>query len=269
MLSRSNSRLRDLPGYAHQKHFTNSTKREMKLRPNLGPFVLELLHRQLLKSLVWLFKHPNTGLITTCEGGAYGAGEEHGEAACVIYLTPIFGPKIERMSRRVAYEVIEAELLGRRALGIYMGVHGRIAPGNDRIANMKDPPPQQNPAAVYLAPRYPTAYVAGRHVPVCGLHELLGKEKLRELVNNTEFEGSRCVVLRGGDARTVKAQMALLRLQHYLLQEGSKRDGGGQQSEKSEEEQEVIKQKRRERRFADAEKKVDGGVEYMIDSVYI
>jgi hypothetical protein len=225
MLTRQNARLRDLPTYAHQRHFAHNTRKEMRLRPNLPSFVLELLRRQLLNSLVWFFKHPNTGLLTPCEGGAYTIPTNiRGEAAAVLYLCPIYRPEMESISKRVAHEVLEADIYGRRTLGLQVATHGRLHAGSIRAANISNPPPMQNPASVYPAPRYPVARVDGKAVPVYSLHELLGAEKLQELLQGTTFEEGRCVLLKGGDVRTLKVQMALMRLQNFLLQEGSSKD---------------------------------------------
>ena len=142
-------------------------------------------------------------------------------AACVLYLVPVDGPHVDFINRRVAHEVLEAEIHGRRLQSILGFLGGKTS-------NAPQVPSLQNPASVYPPPRYPVTHVnnfEGRQipVPVYGLHELLGEEKLAELVKGSVFEDARCVVLKGGDERTIKAQLALFRLLNFSLQEGSPR----------------------------------------------
>lgn len=192
----------------------------MVLRPQLQDFVLELLRRAVLKSLRWLFKHPGTGLVSPCPDGASNVAPE---MVAVLYLTPVYRAEVDFISRRVAHEILEAEIFGRRAQGMQRHVHGRI--GDTKIPDVKAPAPLQNPAAVYPEVRYPLTWTGdGVPVPVYTLFELLGEEKVAELVGGTAFEGVGCVLLRGGDVRSLKAQMALLRLLTFILQEGSSRD---------------------------------------------
>lgn len=50
---------------------------------------------------------------------------------------------------------------------------------------------------------------------VYSLYDLLGEERMRELVAGTQYENADCVVMKA-DRKTVSAQMALMRLQTYV-----------------------------------------------------
>jgi hypothetical protein len=235
ILERQAARVRDsVASYGHAKGFSSNTRRELRIRPGIEGFVLELLRRGVTKSLAWLFKHPAAGLVKACDGGAYAAGEVEGEVAAVLYLIPSCGPEVEEIGQRVAREVIEGEIAGRRVRLWQVSVYGRLHPGETHTPKTSNPAPVQNPAAVYPATEWPIVRVSmpeggSKVLPVYGLWELLGEEKVRELVKGTVFEGKRCVVLNGGDVRSLKAQMALLRLQGYLGQVVATREtmGGG------------------------------------------
>jgi hypothetical protein len=217
LLARSSARVKDsIATSAHNKHLTSTTRRTLTLRPDLPAFVLELLQRSVMKSLAWLFKHPAAKLIRPCDGGAASIDhQEHGDVACVLYTIPIYNTALAKLSTRVAREVVEAETLGRRMRGLQIVKHGRLH-ADEKRPSMPDPAPVQNVAAVYPAYEYPVVQDGrGRAVPVYGLWEMLGAERVAELVGGTKFEGVGCVVL-GEGGRGVKAQMGLLKLRNYL-----------------------------------------------------
>jgi hypothetical protein len=167
-----------------------------------------------MKSLAWLFKHPRTGIIERCDEGAY-AIRGKADVACVLYTGPMYGSHVEDLARRVAREVQEADILGRRARGVQIFQHSRL-PRDDKTPFVSNLAPILNPAAVYLPFEYPVARgQKDRAVPVYSLTDLLGEGRTTELLEGTKFQDARCVVVTE-DGRGVKAQLALLKLQNFL-----------------------------------------------------
>lgn len=173
-----------------------------KMREDLTEFVLDLLRQGAMKALFWLFRHPNTGIIVPCEGGAHAARKKS-DVGCVLYTVPIYKPVLAKIAARIDREAQWRKVLTRHV---------------KELADFSSMPTLNMAAAKPPAAWPLTTDAEGRAVPVYGLVNLLGEEKTNELLKDTQFKDTACLIMKD-DERSLKAHMALLKLQNFLNSE--------------------------------------------------
>ncbi|KAL1633398.1 hypothetical protein SLS58_011122 [Diplodia intermedia] len=141
----------------------------------------------------------------------------------VLFLRPLTSAAVRDAQRRVrealengdalVEQLVKVQEAARRGLGEKAPprVQGGWEPGG----------PRMQPGVLYAPLGYAgVRYRVGeeeREVPVYDLVELLGEERLRELVAGTAWEGEAAVVLRGEKNTTIGVHHALMQLQDYVI----------------------------------------------------
>jgi hypothetical protein len=194
----------------NQRNTMSVVKRKnLVWRENMDEFVLGLLQNAVVRSLRWGLQHPKAGLVARCDEGASGVESIDG-VACLLYKDTIksfldLDVVVDKLVHECHYfhqRVSKFEATGRRLKGTSQELIEKF-------------PPALSVAYSHPSTPYPSAPYKDRIMPVYSLVDMLGEEKMAELLKETSFEGARAIVLKEGNL-TTNAQMALLRLQEYL-----------------------------------------------------
>ncbi|KAL1619234.1 hypothetical protein SLS54_006826 [Diplodia seriata] len=147
----------------------------------------------------------------------------------VLFLHPLTSPAVRDAARRVREALEHGDGLVEQLV--------KVREAAQRGRQEKKPPrvqggwevggPRVQPGVLYAPLGYAgVRYRVGgqeeeegeeREVPVYDLAELLGEERLRELVAGTAWEGEAAVVLRGERSTTIGVHHALMQLQDYVI----------------------------------------------------
>lgn len=176
----------------------------------MDEFVLRLLQSAVVRSLRWGLQHPKAGLVARCDDGAGGVESIDG-VACLIYLETI----------KSDHSTIEAKM--DRNIDIVQSLRAKVEDierdirkhNNIETFRLRRKPPEMSIVARRPPARYPSAPYRDHIIPVYSLMDLIGEEKMVELVKDTVFDDARAIVIKEGNL-TTNAQMALLRLQEYM-----------------------------------------------------
>lgn len=176
----------------------------------MDEFVLGLLQNAVVRALRWGFQHPKAGLLARCDEGA-SVMESIDGVACLLYKNTIeshldLEAKVDKLVNECRFfydRVVNLEATGKRLRG------------TSQEHTLMQRPPALNIAYSHPQEPNPSAPYKDRIVPVYSLMDMLGEEKVGELLSNTAFEDAQAIVLKEGNL-TANAQMALLRLQEYL-----------------------------------------------------
>jgi hypothetical protein len=185
-------------------------RKNLVWREDMDEFVLGLLQNAVVRALRWGFQHPKAGLVARCDEGASGIKSVDG-VACLLYKDTIkshlhLEAKVNKLVNECRFfhdRVVNLETAGKRLEGT--GQEHTLMKHPPALSISYSHPREPNPSAPYK----------DRIVPVYSLTDMLGEEKVGELLSNTTFEDARAIVLKEGNL-TANAQMALLRLQEYL-----------------------------------------------------
>ena len=197
-----------------------SNLKKVVWREDMPTLLLTLLQQQALRKLRWHFTQPGRTL-ERCAGAHPAALDPLDDVACVLYLRTL-RTRADELHAEAQKIVLEVEgKVGR--LAKLMEKHQSPA-----IQAMIRSPPHwwRGPLFPRLQPRlrfpplaFQTAEYRGRRVAVYSLFDLLGEERVKELVAGTNFEDANCVVLKES-RMIVSAQMALMKLEGYVAESG-------------------------------------------------
>lgn len=179
-------------------------------RKDMDEFVLELLQDSVVRSLRWGLQHPKAGLVVRCDDGASGVENTDG-AACLLYQQAVKSHL--DLEAQIDKHISTAQSLSAKVASIELGIRRQNKLEIDGLLLRK--PPLMRTTASRPPARYPSVPYKDRIIPVYSLTDLLGEEKMGELLKDTAFEDARAIVVKEGNL-TTNAQMALLRLQEYM-----------------------------------------------------
>jgi hypothetical protein len=191
----------------------------MVWREDMQALVLELLQKRVKEKLAWWFSW--RGRMEVCKSPRSEDLEGIDDVACVLYLDSL-RTGADALQSEVTALIAECEKWTSYFLkGFPQYVDAHKAPGVTHF-----PPVWYTPLVPRLQPRirfpqleFKTTVWRGRKVPVYSLLDLLGEDKMRELVQGSEYEGARCLVLKRGK-QNVPLEMLLMQLQAYLAEPG-------------------------------------------------
>ena len=153
-----------------------------------------------------------------CDGGVDDAKEMQ-DVGCLIYVGSLNSLELSDITLKVEDGFAQAEKLAIRLRNIWRSAKGRLKSSEqeamDNWAQVSRFPPQLNPQFVNPSLHFTSVICGGRVVPIYSLEDMLGVDKTEDLMKDTVFEGTNCMVLKEGRI-TCSAQMWLLKLQAYL-----------------------------------------------------
>ncbi|KAH7137986.1 hypothetical protein B0J11DRAFT_563038 [Dendryphion nanum] len=198
----------------------SSSTAKLVWREDMADLIESLMQKNVAEQLKWHFKHSGSRMVGV---GSLRAEEikDIDDVSCILSLRNLktTADTLQAQSTKIVSICDDYARQTRSLLSPILDPHK----GNNPF-----PPPQwyKAPVVPQLHPRlrYPplefsTAEWRGRRVAVYGLVELLGAERVKEVLAGTRFEGVDWVVVRGS-RHHVSLEMMLLRLQMYLAVPG-------------------------------------------------
>jgi hypothetical protein len=210
---------RGLYGRLMQK-FTQKEAENLVWREDMAKLVLDLMRKRVKEKLAWWFGW--RGRMVECASPRTEDLEGLEDVSCVLYLGSL-RTRADKFQEQVAAIGAESE----KWTSYFVHVFQKYAdPHSAEGVTHRSPPWYVEPLVPRLKPRirfppleFKTTVWRGRKVPVYSLLDLLGEEKLKELVEGSEYEGARCLVLKRG-RQNVPLEMLLMQLQAYLAEPG-------------------------------------------------
>lgn len=185
-------------------------------REDMPELVFSLMQKKLADNLRWHFRR--SGRMVPCKsplGGDIGGVED---VSCVItfFSLKTAADEIGREARQIArttdylangvVEVLK-QAEGKKSNPSVLGLwHGRIVP-------------RLQPRALFPPLEYRTTEWRGSRVAVYSLFDLLGEEKLGELLKGTRYEGVGCVAVKR-EKLNMSFEVLLAQMQTYLVVPG-------------------------------------------------
>lgn len=182
--------------------------------------VLELLRKRALNKLRWHFTQP--GRLTTCANPIGGDFDGIEDVSCVLYLESL---KTHADDLHVESAAIVADIEKWSSYFI-KGFPKLVDPHEKEGVTHRSPVWYTEPLIPRLQTRsrfppleFKKTKWQGKKVAVYSLHDLLGEDKTRELVQGSQYKGETCVVMKRG-RHNVPVELLLMQLQSYLAEPG-------------------------------------------------
>ncbi|ORY15851.1 hypothetical protein BCR34DRAFT_477391 [Clohesyomyces aquaticus] len=197
------------------------TASKLVWREDMPDLILSLLRRNLMPKLQWHIKQSGSRMVA-CHDPCSSELDPIDDVACVLYFDTL-KTRADEIQPRVNEIVEHVE----HWAGYYAeGLRDVLDPHRAIKATHLPPIWWKGPLVPRLRPRhrfppleFKTSIWRGRRVAVYGLHDMLGPEKVKELLEGTRFEGEKCVVLKSG-YQSLRLQVHLMQLQAYLASLG-------------------------------------------------
>lgn len=175
----------------------------------MDDFVLRLMQNAVVRSLRWALQHPKAGLVTRCDGGGSSVESIDG-VACLMYRESI--KTYSNLEAKIDLLIDTCHRYGQKVQEVRKRIGQKNRESSDGITKL---PLSMSVALGCSSARYASTRYKDGIIPVYSLTDMLGEEKMGELLKDTPFEDARTIVVTGGSL-TTNAQLALLRLQGYL-----------------------------------------------------
>ncbi|KAF2200620.1 hypothetical protein GQ43DRAFT_373376 [Delitschia confertaspora ATCC 74209] len=189
-------------------------------REDLPDLILSLLQKNVVGKLRWHMEKPGNRLVA-CASPHKLDLEPIEDVSCVLYLDSLQTPADELQEKAEAI-VAKVEAMISQLVKKF----GKVLDPHAAAGTHHPPPWFRGPVVPHLQPRkrfaplrFSTADWRGRRVALYSLHDMLGEEKMRELVRGTQFEKATCIVIKG-ERNNIKPQMLLMQLQAFLAMPG-------------------------------------------------
>jgi hypothetical protein len=193
---------------------------KMIWREDMSDLILGLLRKNLLDKLRWYFQ--KSGRLVLCASPSKEDIEEIDDASCVLYFGTL-RTRADEIQEQALASLKEVEFQAKYWAGRHLE---EMDPHTVQNATHTPPIWWRGPLLPELSLRirfppldFKTTKWRGSKVAVYSLEDLLGEEKMKELVEESRFEGGGCVVLRRG-RHNVPVEMMLMQLQAYLATTG-------------------------------------------------
>jgi hypothetical protein len=193
---------------------------KMVWREDMPELILDLLRKNLLNKLIWYFQ--KSGHLVPCKSPRSEDIEEIADVSCVLLFRSLV-TKADEVQEKALFNLKEVEFQAKYWAGRHLE---EMDPHTVQNATHTPPIWWRGPLLPELSPRikfppleFKTTEWKGRKIAVYSLTDLLGEEKMKELVEGSRFETERCVVLKRG-RHNVPVEMMLLQLQAYLTTSG-------------------------------------------------
>ncbi|KAI9697856.1 MAG: hypothetical protein M1820_007643 [Bogoriella megaspora] len=202
-------------------------------RGDMEDYVLKLMREAVVKKGWWGVKKGwaeevrLTGPDGSGKGGWEGAvdwGEgrwvkglqEVDNVGCVLFLRPVIRKEIREVEREINRRMGEVVRVVEKVLALEHEIMIKRVTRDGKLGKVKRSEPKGvNVRALFPRLEVPMVEWRGERVPVYDLVEMLGEEKMGELVGGSRVEGASCVVLKKGYF-TSSVQMWLGKLWMYV-----------------------------------------------------
>jgi len=189
-------------------------------REDMPKLVLELMRKRVREKLGWWFGW--RGRLVRCKSPASGDLEDIEDVGCVLYLDTL-RTRADDLQDEVAAITTEGEKWTSYFIkGFPQCVDPHKAPGvthSSPLWYIEPLVPRLQPRIRFPRLEFKTAMWRGRKVAVFSLLDMLGEQNLKALVEGSQYEGARCLVLKRG-RQNVDMEMLLMQLQAYLAEPG-------------------------------------------------
>ncbi|KAF2870938.1 hypothetical protein BDV95DRAFT_628861 [Massariosphaeria phaeospora] len=193
---------------------------KMVWREDMSDLILSLLQKNLLNKLRWHFRQP--GRLLPCASPRPEDIDAIEELSCVLFFGSL-KTGADAVHVQAQHIMREAESLTQEYSKILVK---HLDPHRAKTTTHSAPFWYPGPLVPRLQPRlrFPplelrTTDWKGRRVPVYSLLDLLGEDKLQELLQDSSLEGATCVGIRPG-RHNVPVETLLLQLQAFLAVPG-------------------------------------------------
>ncbi|OCK84899.1 hypothetical protein K432DRAFT_413678 [Lepidopterella palustris CBS 459.81] len=212
LTSKQSNWKRTLTIHTAEKLNSGAQLKKVVWREDMPALILFQLQKYIFRKLRWYFVQIQPTIVR-CRSASSEDINDIDNVSCILYLRSMKSEADDLRARSHALvdKVASITRKGEKYLDPQAILHVRTqakwwgGPLYPRLQhNLRFPP-------LY----FPTAEWRGHRVSVYSLYDLLGEERMRELVAGTQYENADCVVMKA-DRKTVSAQMALMRLQTYV-----------------------------------------------------
>jgi hypothetical protein len=193
---------------------------KMVWREDMPELILDLLRKNLLNKLIWYFQ--KSGHLVPCKSPRRVDIEEIEDVGCVLLFRSL-RTRADEVQEKALVNLKEVEFQAKYWAGRHLE---EMDPHMVQNATHTPPIWWRGPLLPELSPRikfppleFKTTEWKGRKIAVYSLTDLLGEEKMKELIEGSRFETERCVVLKRG-RHSVPVEMMLVQLQAYLTAPG-------------------------------------------------
>jgi hypothetical protein len=190
-------------------------------REDMPELILTLLRKKLVEKLRWFF---NGSLSFVPCASPRAQDIEHVEdVTCVLYFGTLktHADEIQAQANAILTEATDIAKYYTTKYLEQLDPHKAKGVTHNPPGWWKGPVvPRLQPRVMFPPLEFRTTVWRGQHVAVYSLYDLLGEEKLQELLKGSLYEKERCLVVRRARNKVMPVTLLLAQLQSYLANTG-------------------------------------------------
>lgn len=199
--------------------FGNKTYK-MVWRQDMPDLILSLMRKNLLNKIRWHFTR--LGELAPCASPRSEDIEPFDNVSCVLYLGSLKtrADELQARAEKIMHHVGALAQTSTDKQQEVLDPHKVLKATHHIPSWYKGPLIARLQQRVLFPPLdFKTTIWRGKQVAVYSLCDLLGEDKVQELVQSSRFEGERCLVIKSG-RHNVPVEISLMQLQAFLATPG-------------------------------------------------